>query len=133
MDRRLKIYLDTSVPNFLFADDSPEKREVTEDFFENFIKPSVYRVFISPIVLAEVEDTKDIGKRQRLLNIFEKYPIELLNISESDEKEIQELADKYIEAGIIPEKKIADALRIAVSVLPDMDYQVSWNYKHWQM
>jgi len=130
MDKRLKIYLDTSVPNFLFADDSPEKREVTEDFFENFIKPSVYRAFISPVVLAEVEDTKDTGKRQQLLDVFEKYPIELLTITESDEKEIQELADKYIEAGIIPEKKIADALHIAVSVLNNMDYLVSWNYKH---
>ncbi len=27
MDYRTTIYLDTSVPNFLFADDAPEKKE----------------------------------------------------------------------------------------------------------
>jgi len=28
------IYLDTSVINFLFADDAPEKKEITMDFFK---------------------------------------------------------------------------------------------------
>ena len=32
----ISIYLDTSVINFLFADDAPEKKEVTVDFFNNF-------------------------------------------------------------------------------------------------
>ena len=31
--RKLKLYLDTSVWNFFFADDAPEKRDVTKDFF----------------------------------------------------------------------------------------------------
>jgi len=30
--RKLKVYLDTTIINFLFADDAPEKKEVTEDF-----------------------------------------------------------------------------------------------------
>jgi hypothetical protein len=32
--RKTKLYLDTSVPSFLFADDSPEKREVTIKFWD---------------------------------------------------------------------------------------------------
>ena len=36
--KKLKIYLDTSVINFLFADDVPEFRKITEDFFENYVK-----------------------------------------------------------------------------------------------
>ena len=122
--------MDTSVPNFLFAEDSPEKREVTVDLFENFIKPSVYRAFISPVVLAEVEDTTDIDKRRKLIDVFEQYPIELLELTDNEENEIQELADKYVEARIIPERKIADALHIAICVIHNMDYLVSWNYKH---
>ena len=59
MDRRLKLYLDTSVPNFLFADDSPEKMEVTIDLFNNFLKPSIYLAYISPVVIAEIEETKE--------------------------------------------------------------------------
>ena len=38
----ISIYLDTSVINFLFADDAPEKKEVTVDFFNNFIKTGIY-------------------------------------------------------------------------------------------
>ena len=37
MGKKLKVYLDTSVINFLFADDAPEKKEVTIDFFENYL------------------------------------------------------------------------------------------------
>ena len=33
--KKLKIYLDTSVINFLFADDSPEKQDITIEFFES--------------------------------------------------------------------------------------------------
>jgi hypothetical protein len=31
--KKLRIYLDTSIVNFLFADDAPDFRRVTEDFF----------------------------------------------------------------------------------------------------
>lgn len=130
MDLRSKIYLDTSVPNFLFADDAPEKMEITKDIFENFLKPSVYRSFISPVVLAEIEETRDPGKKAMLLEVLKNFPIELIDYSEVEEKEIQELAEKYIERKIIPEKKMADAFHIAICVIKGIDYLVSWNYKH---
>ncbi|MFH1004843.1 MAG: hypothetical protein V1781_05045 [Bacteroidota bacterium] len=53
MKPKLKIYLDTSVPNFLFADDAPEKKDITIDFFENFIGKGKYHAFISEFVIAE--------------------------------------------------------------------------------
>ena len=130
MDKRLRVYLDTSVPNFLFAEDAPEKMEVTKDLFDNFLKTLIYESFISPVVIAEIEETKDADKKEKLLNIFKNYPIELLDYSESEEKEIQELVDAYLEAMIIPEKKVADAFHIAISVIKGIDYLVSWNYKH---
>jgi hypothetical protein len=36
--RKLKLYLDTSVLNYLFADDVPEFKKITEDFFEDYVK-----------------------------------------------------------------------------------------------
>jgi hypothetical protein len=130
MDKRLKLYLDTSVPNFLFADDSPEKMEITKDLFDNFLKPSIYLSYVSLVVIAEIEETKDIIKKAKLFNILKEYPIELLDYSESEEKEIQDLAYKYIEKNIVPEKKLADAFHIAISVVKRIDCLVSWNYKH---
>ena len=41
--KKTGIYLDTSIINFIFADDSPEKQEITKEFFENYIKKGVCR------------------------------------------------------------------------------------------
>ncbi len=38
MIKQNSIYLDTSTINYLFAEDEPEKKEITIDLFENFIK-----------------------------------------------------------------------------------------------
>ena len=130
MNNKLKIYLDTSVPNFIFADDSPEKKEITIDFFENFIRKAIYEVFVSDVVIAEIEDTTDPGTREKLLSIIKEYHLKILELNSEEEKEIQELAYKYIDNKIIPEKKEADALHIAICVIKKIDYLVSWNYKH---
>lgn len=128
MKKRIQIYLDTSVINFLFADDSPENKELTHELFDNFIKTGIYETYISDFVIAEIEDTKSAVKKNKLLNVLNSYPIELVELT--NKKEIEELAKKYIEAQIIPAKKFVDALHIAVSVTHQIPYLVSWNYKH---
>ena len=128
--KKLRLYIETSVWNFCFADDAPEKKDITTDFFENFVNLSIYSTFISTVVIAEMEDTKDDRKRSNLIQIIETYPIEILDYTDSEAIEIQELAEKYIENKIIPEKKLADALHIAICVIKNIDYLVSWNYKH---
>jgi hypothetical protein len=60
------IYLDTSVINFLFADDSPEKKEITVDFFDNFVKLGIYDTYITEYVIAEINQTTDNEERLRL-------------------------------------------------------------------
>ena len=65
--KKPKIYLDTSVINFLFADDTPDFKKVTIDFFENYF--SAYEVYISDVVLLEINKTHDENKRQKLLQV----------------------------------------------------------------
>lgn len=48
----------------------------------------------------------------------------------TERNEVNELAQKYIDAKIIPENKVMDALHIAVSTVYSMNVLVSWNYKH---
>ncbi|MBF0227672.1 MAG: PIN domain-containing protein [Desulfobacterales bacterium] len=127
--RKLQIYLDTSVINFLFADDAPEKKEITIDFFENFVRKNLYDVFISPIVIDEINKTTDEITRQKLLNVIKEYNIEVINISEKQE-EIEKLAYLYINKTIIPKKKIEDALHIAICSIFNIDILLSWNYRH---
>lgn len=53
--RKTKIYLDTSVISFLYADDAPDLKAVTHDFFENYVKKDVYDIYISQVVVTEIE------------------------------------------------------------------------------
>jgi predicted nucleic acid-binding protein len=127
--RKTTIYLDTSVINFLFADDAPEKEEVTVDFFEHYVRPGIYDVVISPIVLDEINRTKDRAKREKLLEVIAKYGVEVVS-DEENLPEIGRLAQRYIEKGIIPADKVEDALHIAVATVHQMDVLLSWNYRH---
>ncbi len=127
--RKLTIYLDTSVLNFLFADDAPEKKCLTVDFFEHYVVPNIYDVFVSVVVIDEISRTRDDHKRQILLEALQKYNVKVVPIDERV-SEIEELAKSYIEKGIIPEKKMEDALHIAICTVFEMDVLLSWNYKH---
>jgi predicted nucleic acid-binding protein len=125
---RSTIYLDTSVVNFLFADDAPEKKEITVDLFDNFIKLGIYDTYISEYVVAEINQTTNIGERNKLLKVIVDYPIEVIPVEKPDE--IGFLAQTYLEVGIMPPKKLFDALHVAFCVVGKIDYLVSWNFKH---
>lgn len=63
--KKLKVYLDTSVINFLFADDAPEFKEKTIEFFEKHVKKEKFDTYVSDIMIQELERTKDPNKRQK--------------------------------------------------------------------
>ncbi|GHV33535.1 hypothetical protein AGMMS4952_25500 [Spirochaetia bacterium] len=127
----LKVYLDTSIINFLTADDSPDYRRDTELFFETIIVPNKVIPYISRVVIEEINDTKETEKKEELLNILKKYPnIKMLVAEDDNVEEIAFLAETYMENGVIPRKKIADAFYIAYSTIFEMDILLSWNFKH---
>jgi predicted nucleic acid-binding protein len=128
MDFRNKIYLDTSVISFLYADDAPEKQEITIDFFDNFIKTGIYQATISEFVLQEIENTENELLREKLKAAVLDYPIEI--ITKINEDELQRMAYSYISEGVIPAKKLLDALHVAVCTVMSINFLVSWNYKH---
>jgi predicted nucleic acid-binding protein len=125
---RPKIYLDTSVINFLFHDDTPEKKEATTDFFENYVKPGVYETFISQFVIEEITQTPSAEKRNRLLEAIANNYVQTVALTKTNEIEV--LATEILKEGILPPAKLFDALHIAVSVIHEFDFLVSWNYKH---
>ncbi len=125
---RPKIYLDTSVINFLFHDDAPEKKEATLDFFDNYVKTGVYETLISVFVTQEIRQTDNEQKRNLLLNAIELYQLEPIVISKMEE--VESVANEILKEGILPPTKLLDALHIAVCVVHELDYLVSWNFKH---
>lgn len=127
--KKQTIYLDTSVINFLFADDAPEKRDITQEFFDNYIKAGRYDVMISPVVVDEIQRTGDSRKRKELLGVIEEYRLAILDI-EDESDEIRRLAELYLDQGVIPARKINDAMHTAIATVYEVDVLLSWNYRH---
>lgn len=127
--RKLSIYLDTSIINFLFADDAPELRDITILFFSSIVRKGIYDIWISSVVVDEIQQTADEAKRERLLNAVRDYDLPILDTT-SSKQEIRDLANKYIESKVIPPGKEEDALHVAISTVFEIDVLLSWNYRH---
>ena len=65
---RQAVYLDTSVPSAYYDDRHPERQQLTREFWS---KLATYDVFISQLVLTELEGMKDDKKKKRLLSLLE--------------------------------------------------------------
>lgn len=112
--------------NFLFADDAPELKKITEEFFNDYVKKEKYLVYISDVVIREIEKTKDEAKKTKLLKVIEKHRLRILTL----DKESDKLAGIYIKEKVVPAKKIEDAQHIAISTCNQMNILLSWNFKH---
>ncbi|WP_094548113.1 hypothetical protein [Petroclostridium xylanilyticum] len=122
--KKLKVYLETTIFNFFYADDAPDKRDDTIKLF-NEISYGKYEAYTSYAVTNEINKASDETK-QKLFRLFNEYPIAVLD--EGDE--VEKLADIYVDEGIIPLKYRDDAVHIATATLTGMDIILSWNFKH---
>ena len=123
---KLRIYLDTSVINFLFAEDAPDFRKATEDFFDRYA--TRYDLFVSNVVLLEIGRDPDPVHRVLLENAVAGHGI--MELPEEPRDEIEMLARSYIEAGIIPVHKAEDAFHVAYATVHQIDVLLSWNFRH---
>lgn len=120
----MKIYLETTVPNFLFANDAPEKQEATEAFWR-WLKLSHVEVFVSQIVIDEIAAAPP-AKRERLLAALEDIDCRVLTLN----SQAVGLADRLVREGIVPAKHADDARHIGVALVNEMDVLASWNFQH---
>lgn len=122
--KKIKYYLDTTVFNFVFAESDTEKKEITLKFFKDL--PLIAEgVYISDEVVREISRASEPRKSQLEGLIRDTNPF-LLEI----DLETEELAERYISEGIIPEKYRSDAIHIAAAVINGIDVIVSWNFEH---
>jgi len=122
--RSLKIYLETTVFNFKFADDSPDKKQDTIKLFDE-ISHGKYIPYTSDYVLQELLKAEE-SKRTLMVNLIEQYKVRLL---ETD-KNAESLADKYVSENIIPIKYRTDGIHIAMATVNDLYIIVSYNFQH---
>lgn len=120
----MRIYIDTSVINGIYAQDSEIKARTTQ-FFKN-AHAFGYNLYASEATIEEIEHTPQKSKRILLKNIIEEYQIEILSVTE----EARWLANRYIDAKIIPKKYFPDALHIAIAASYNIPVLLSWNFEH---
>ncbi len=108
----------------MLADDAPDKREATEKFFSE-VEAGKYEIYISEAVRAEIS-AAEAGKSDSLNKLLEKYkPVEL----ELDD-EVTQLAEAYIENGVLSRKHYFDLLHLAYATVEGASVLVSWNLNH---
>jgi len=120
----VKLYIETTVPNFLFADDAPEKKAITEEFYK-WIRISSDTLYTSELVLAELNRTQP-PLRAKLLDAVARLQATNLAIT----SEAEGLAQRYVQDQAIPARFRDDALHVALAVLNGLDVVVTWNMKH---
>jgi predicted nucleic acid-binding protein len=120
----LRIYLETSAINFLFADDAPDKKAATEKLFQE-IKIGKHKAFISSVVAKEIARAP-YAKKTLLEGVIEEYNFPMWEIDER----VVDLTRRYMEGEIFPQRYEADALQVAVAVVNRCDVLVSWNFNH---
>lgn len=113
--------MDTSVISALFDERNPERKSLTEAFIR---KMGDLEVYVSEISIAEVKRTPEIELRNKMRRAIS----ELLVVLVTDD--VERLASQYIRYGAVPEDYPEDAYHIAIAVINDMDFLLSWNFRH---
>jgi predicted nucleic acid-binding protein len=121
----MKLYIETTVPNFLFADDAPEKQNATQAFFD-WLKIAPDKLYTSELVFAELERTSETTLRQKLLAALNRLDCIVFPLT----RDATGLAERLVAEGVIPARYRGDAVHAALCVLHEMDVLVTWNMKH---
>ena len=116
-----KVYLDTSVISGLFDNKNPERQELTKQFFD---KINRFDVYVSQLTIAEINNTQDLSLKAKMTAIVKE--IKVLEIKNP----VEDLTQTYIDYKAVPETYKEDAYHIAIAVVGNMDYLLSWNFKH---
>ena len=118
--KRFRVYADTSVFGGCFDDEFAEESKL---FFAD-IKAGKFVLAISATTLGELERAPDYVQ-----SVLAELPSEQVEVIEYCD-EIARLRDAYLEARIVDSENKADAEHIASASIADVDFVVSWNFKH---
>jgi predicted nucleic acid-binding protein len=124
MRRLKKVYIETSVFNFVFADNDIEKQQHAIRLFEE-INEGKYEPYTSQMVVGELLQAEE-PKRSKMLSLISENGI----VAMPADEETARLAAIYVAEGIIPAKYGTDALHIASTSVNDLDFIVSYNFRH---
>jgi len=123
-EKKIRLYIDTSVPSAYYDTSKPLRQLITQKWFENEV--SSYELYVSVITIEEIEKIENDIKKQNISELIVKYKMNILELSEGAKK----LADQYMNGGAIPKSEPQDAYHIAIATINELDALASWNFKH---
>ena len=122
--KKLKIYLDTSTISHLDQQDAPDKMADTRNLW-NMIKSDYYDVVLSSVDFFELAKCSE-KKRAILAGYIAQIQYEHIEVT----NEILNIAERFIELGILTRKSFIDCQHIAAAIYAECDIIVSWNFEH---
>lgn len=119
-----RYYLDTSVLNFAFETEAVEHRDASLALLDEVRSGSI-EASVSDVVLREISRAPAV-RRVQLQRLVDDIKPSVLELSEP----AQDLAEKYLEEGIIPRRYEDDARHVAIALVNGLDCVISWNFRH---
>lgn len=124
MLKKQTMYLETSVISayFDFWESNQQQKKETQLLWK--ILKSNFKLYISDVNLVEIEDIKNLNWKSQIKQLIQELDKLSMTVK------IKILAEKYTHQGIIPQSKFNDALHLATAVLYQIDYLLTWNFRH---
>jgi predicted nucleic acid-binding protein len=122
--KKLRLYLDTSVISYLDQQDTLERMADTLKLWER-IKAGEFEVMLSSVTETEIDACSET-KKSVLKKYLEEIEYSVIKINDS----ILDLAERFIDFGVLREKSLDDCRHIAAAIISNCDVIVSWNFKH---
>ena len=123
MDKKLKLYIDTSVWNFALEIERADSI-LTYEFLKLTVEEKC-DIFVSEIVVEEIEDAYE-PRRSKLFELLSLTNTSIIYVND----EMKKLANTYVNEGLLPVKHINDALHIAIATVSRCHLIISWNFNH---
>ncbi len=120
-----RVYVETSIVSYLTARPARDiviagRQQSTRDWWAT--APRRFELVVSDLVLQEAAGGDPAAARARL--------DALASFVRLDATAAQELTERLVGTGALPERAAPDAAHVAVAAANGIDYLVTWNFKH---
>jgi hypothetical protein len=115
-----RIYIDTSVVGGYFDEEFDVETKI---FFDKVFRLEV-KLIVSDLLEAELA-----GAPLKIIEFYDSLPKQQVEITKLTNEAI-ELAEKYLEEGVVGNTSRTDCRHIALATIVKADVLVSWNFKH---
>ena len=118
--RKTRVYVDTSV----FGGSEDEEFSEASNRFFDLVRSGRFVVLLSEETLRELENAP--AAVHRLWDSLPTEQLEAVHIGQ----EVANLAQQYVEAGVLGVGSMSDALHVASASVAGADLILSWNFRH---